>query len=89
MEERAIVLLRRKLEALGYTDPLDIVSVPLVQKLVEDLVRTTDSCRSLKLQCAKQAEEVSTFNTKVRLCTKAPGSSFHGPSWRRWLRKHK
>lgn len=67
MEERALVLLRRKLEALGYTDPVDQLSAPLIQHLVDDLVRTTDSYRSVKLQCAKHAQEISTFHTKVML----------------------
>jgi hypothetical protein len=65
MDERSLVLLRRKLEALNYTERLDAASAPLVVKLVEDLVRTTDSYRSVKLQSAKYAQEISAFNTKV------------------------
>ena len=66
MDERSLILLRRKLEALNYTDPLDAVSAPLVSKLTDDLVRTNDSHRSVKLQAAKYAQEISTFNTKVQ-----------------------
>lgn len=73
MDERALVLLRRKLEALNYTERLDAASAPLVSRLVDDLVRTTDSYRSAKLQSGKFAQEISTFNTKVRVarCTAA------------------
>lgn len=63
------MLLRRKLEALNYTEPVDAATAPLVSHLVNDLIRTTDSYRSIKLQAAQYAQEVSTFNTKVRLTT--------------------
>jgi hypothetical protein len=66
MDERALVLLRRKLEALNYHDALDASSAPLVARLVDDLVRTTDSYRSVKAQCARHAQEVAALNTKVR-----------------------
>lgn len=66
MDERSLVLLRRKLEALNYTDRLDAASAVLVSKLVEDLVRATDSYRACKLQSTKYAQEISTFNSKVR-----------------------
>ncbi len=65
MDERSLVLLRRKLESLNYTDRLDAASAPLVSRLVEDLVKTTDSYRGIKLQASKYAQEISTFNTKV------------------------
>jgi hypothetical protein len=65
MDERSLVLLRRKLEALSYNEPLDALSAPLASRLIDDLVRTTDSHRSVKLQAAKYAQEISTFNTKV------------------------
>lgn len=65
VDERGLVLLKRKLEALNYTEPLDAASASLVNHLVNDLVRTTDSYRSIKLQAAQYAQEVATFNTKV------------------------
>jgi len=68
MDERYLVLLRRKLEALNYTERLEAASAPLVAKLVKDLVKTTDSYRSVKLQASKYVQEISTFNTKVRRC---------------------
>jgi hypothetical protein len=66
MDERSLTVLRRKLEALNYTERLDAVCGPLVERLVEDLVRTTDSYRGAKLQASKYAQEIATFNTKVR-----------------------
>lgn len=67
MDERSIALLRRKLEALGYDERLDAPSAaPLVARLVDDLARTTDGYRAAKLQSAKYAQEIATFNGKVR-----------------------
>lgn len=65
MDERSLALLRRKLEALHYTEPLDAGSAPLVSRVVDDLVRTSDAYRATKLQCAKQAQEASMYSTKV------------------------
>lgn len=48
---------KRRLEALGYTDALHPGNVPLVDKLLGDLVHTTESYRTLKLQCARLAAE--------------------------------
>lgn len=49
--------LRRKLDALNYTDTFDQTSAALVGKLLNDLVYTTESFRTLKLQQAKAAQE--------------------------------
>jgi hypothetical protein len=57
--------LRRRLEALGYSEALEGQSVPLVSKLVDDLVHTTESYRSLKINCARQATEINAFEQKV------------------------
>jgi centrosomal protein CEP135 len=70
MDERALVLLRRRLEALSYTEHLDAASAPLVARLVDDLIRTTDSYRSVKSQASKYAQEVASFNTKVSTLTR-------------------
>lgn len=69
MDERSLVLLRRKLEALNYTEALDAASAPLVSHIVNDLIRTTDSYRSIKQQASKYAQEIATFNTKVSCST--------------------
>lgn len=66
MDERQLTLLKRKLEALNYTQPLENTSAPLVQALVEDLVHTTESYRALKLQTSRQGQEINQFNNQAR-----------------------
>eukprot|EP00882_Tetradesmus_deserticola_P019774 GHRQ01021313.1.p2 GENE.GHRQ01021313.1~~GHRQ01021313.1.p2 ORF type:complete len:197 (+),score=49.36 GHRQ01021313.1:1535-2125(+) len=73
MDERASVLLRRKLEALNYTETLDSASAPLVSHIVNDLIRTTDSYRSVKQQANKYAQEIATFNTKLEVVRQDAG----------------
>ena len=41
-------LLRRRLDQFGYLQPLGHESVPLVQHVLADLIRTTDALRSAK-----------------------------------------
>ncbi len=72
LTDNQLQALRRKLEALGYTDAVDPSSGPLVQKLTDDLVHTTDSYRTLKLQCARQAQEVNALNEKVPRLLQGP-----------------
>lgn len=57
--------LRKKLEALNYKQPLETVSAPLVDKLVADLLHTTDSYRDLKLQVAKKSQDIEDNQHKV------------------------
>lgn len=57
--------LRKKLEALNYKQPLETVSAPLVDKLVTDLLHTTDSYRDLKLQVAKKSQDIEDSQHKV------------------------
>ena len=73
MDERQLALLGRKLEALNYTQPLHPACAPLVDNLVSDLVRTTESYRQLKLQCAQQAQEIAGFSTKLEVVRQESG----------------
>lgn len=57
--------LRKKLEALNYKQPLETVSAALVDKLVTDLLHTTDSYRDLKLQVAKKSQDIEDNQHKV------------------------
>jgi centrosomal protein CEP135 len=50
--ERKFQNLRRRLDQLGFRQPLDFVSLPLVEKLFSDLVHTTESLKQLKV-CAR------------------------------------
>ncbi|XP_061744245.1 centrosomal protein of 135 kDa-like isoform X2 [Nerophis ophidion] len=51
------VSLRKRLDQLGYKHPLGIESLPLVEKLFSDLVRTTESLRNAKLLQEKNEED--------------------------------
>eukprot|EP00803_Ostreobium_quekettii_P006651 evm.model.scf_534.11 EVM.evm.TU.scf_534.11 scf_534:64730-78765(+) len=73
MEARELTLLKRKLEALNYTQDVDASSAPLVQALVEDLVHTTESYRALKLQSSRQGQEIHQFNNQVEVLRKDAG----------------
>ncbi|KAK2835857.1 hypothetical protein Q5P01_016341 [Channa striata] len=55
--ERKFVLLRKRLDQLGYRQPLGIESLPLVEKLFSDLVHTTESLRNAKLSAGKTEKE--------------------------------
>uniref|UniRef100_A0A4W4GW01 Centrosomal protein of 135 kDa n=1 Tax=Electrophorus electricus TaxID=8005 RepID=A0A4W4GW01_ELEEL len=55
--ERKFINLRKRLDQLGYRQPLSIESLPLVEKLFSDLVHTTESLRNAKLLAGKTEKE--------------------------------
>uniref|UniRef100_A0A3Q3WID1 Centrosomal protein 135 n=1 Tax=Mola mola TaxID=94237 RepID=A0A3Q3WID1_MOLML len=55
--ERKFINLRKRLDQLGYRQPLGIESLPLVDKLFGDLVHTTESLRNAKLSAGKTDNE--------------------------------
>uniref|UniRef100_UPI00398F6C8A centrosomal protein of 135 kDa n=1 Tax=Pristiophorus japonicus TaxID=55135 RepID=UPI00398F6C8A len=55
--ERKFVNLRKRLDQLGYRQPLGIETLPLVEKLFSDLVHTTESLRNAKLSSGKTEKE--------------------------------
>ncbi|XP_008301652.1 centrosomal protein of 135 kDa [Stegastes partitus] len=55
--ERKFINLRKRLDQLGYRQPLAIESLPLVEKLFSDLVHTTESLRNVKLSAGKTEKE--------------------------------
>ena len=65
MESHRLSQLRKKLQALQYKEDLDDSSAPLVDKLVTDLLHTTDSYRDLKLQVATKVQELEDGRNKV------------------------
>lgn len=67
LEEHQFGLLKRKLDALNYSHPVDAVSGPLVQALLDDLVHTTEAYRALKLEGNKQGQQINNFNSQVQL----------------------
>ncbi|NWQ74150.1 CP135 protein, partial [Columbina picui] len=60
--ERRFINLRKRLDQLGYQQPLGVESLPLVEKLFSDLVRTTESLRSAKLSAGKHEKECSNYD---------------------------
>ncbi|XP_027491242.1 centrosomal protein of 135 kDa isoform X2 [Corapipo altera] len=61
--ERRFTNLRKRLDQLGYRQPLGVESLPLVEKLFSDLVHTTESLRSAKLSAGKTEKEYSNYDT--------------------------
>ncbi|XP_068581534.1 centrosomal protein of 135 kDa [Cebidichthys violaceus] len=60
--ERKFVNLRKRLDQLGYRNPLGIESLPLVEKLFSDLVHTTESLRNAKLSAGKTEKDTRNFD---------------------------
>ena len=63
-----LTLLRRKLSLLSYPEHLDDSSASLVQRLVDDLIHTTESYRNLKTQLDARGQDLSEYYAKVCLC---------------------
>ncbi|XP_021455103.1 centrosomal protein of 135 kDa isoform X2 [Oncorhynchus mykiss] len=55
--ERKFINLRKRLDQLGYRQPLGIETLPLVERLFSDLVHTTESLRNAKLNAGKTEKE--------------------------------
>ena len=64
-DQRQQILLRRKLAALNYHDPVDATSCDLVQNLVNDLVHTSEAYRALKQQSDRQQQEIAAGHSKT------------------------
>ncbi|XP_075052089.1 centrosomal protein of 135 kDa isoform X2 [Mixophyes fleayi] len=63
--ERKFINLRKRLDQLGYKQPLGIESLPLVEKLFSDLVHTTESLRNAKLSAGKSKKESKNFDDVI------------------------
>uniref|UniRef100_A0A5S6M0S4 Iroquois-class homeodomain protein irx-2 n=1 Tax=Xenopus tropicalis TaxID=8364 RepID=A0A5S6M0S4_XENTR len=63
--ERKFINLRKRLDQLGYKQPLGIESLPLVEKLFSDLVHTTESLRNAKLAAGKTEKESKNFDSVI------------------------
>ncbi|XP_029905764.1 centrosomal protein of 135 kDa isoform X2 [Myripristis murdjan] len=60
--ERKFISLRKRLDQMGYRQPLGIETLPLVEKLFSDLVHTTESLRNAKLAAGKTEKENRNFD---------------------------
>jgi len=63
--ERKFTALRKRLDQLGYRQPVGIESLPLVEKLFGDLLHTTESLKRAKLQLSKQSEQKGVWEQQV------------------------
>ncbi|XP_064608998.1 centrosomal protein of 135 kDa-like [Liolophura sinensis] len=57
--------LRKRLDQLGYRQPLGLESLPLVERLFADLIHTTESLKNAKLEISKKQEDHGSFETAV------------------------
>lgn len=55
--ERKFTSLRKRLDQMGYRQPLVVDALPLVEKLFADLMHTTESLKNAKLQLGKNKEQ--------------------------------
>ncbi len=60
--------LKRKLDALGYTNQDEASYTPLVRRIVDDLIYTTDCYLSLKQQASSGIQHVNHVSDKA--CSK-------------------
>ena len=76
--ERKFTGLRKRLDQVGYRQPLGLESLPLVDKLFGDLLHTTESLKTAKQQLGKHREEKVTSIVHSSLhwvgCIMAKGS---------------
>ena len=57
--------LRKRLDQLGYKQPLGVESLPLVEKLFADLVHTTESLKNAKLALGQQTTETKDLDSAI------------------------
>ncbi|VTJ92287.1 Hypothetical predicted protein, partial [Marmota monax] len=60
--ERKYINIRKRLDQLGYRLTLTLECLPLVEKLLRDLVHTTESLQQSKLSTVKAEKESSNFD---------------------------
>ena len=63
--ERKFTSLRKRLDQLGYRQPLVVESIPLAEKLFGDLLHTTESLKNAKLQLGKHREQKAVWEAHV------------------------
>lgn len=59
--------LRHKLDALSFNEPFEEMSIPLIERLIEHIVQSTESYRQLTLQATSKNQQLDEYETKVRV----------------------
>ena len=57
--------LRKRLDQLGYRQPLGIETLPLVERLFSDLVHTTESLKDIKLQSSRSGNDKNGVDAQI------------------------
>ena len=57
--------IRRRLDQLGYRQPLGIESIPLVERLFSDLVHTTESLKNIKVGALTVPAKCTAFTRRL------------------------
>ncbi|KAJ8028410.1 hypothetical protein HOLleu_30630 [Holothuria leucospilota] len=65
MAEAKFITLRKRLDQLGYKQPLGLESLPLVEKLFNDLIHTTESLKEAKLKVSHPVKVASRWEEHV------------------------
>jgi centrosomal protein CEP135 len=77
--EQKYVNLRKRLDQLGYRQTLGIESLPLIEKLFNDLVHTTESLKKTKLDLSKNVDLMNTSlkSTSINGTTSSNGTNLN------------
>eukprot|EP00884_Botryococcus_braunii_P001453 jgi/Botrbrau1/11308/Bobra.0038s0069.1 len=57
--------LRHKLDALSFNEPFDNVSLPLIERLLEHIVQSSEGFRHLSLRTTSTSQQLEEYETKV------------------------
>lgn len=57
MSEAKFVSLRKRLDQLGYRQSLSVDSVPLAERLLGDLLHTTESLKDVRVQLGQHKQQ--------------------------------
>jgi centrosomal protein CEP135 len=63
--QRRFQVLKRKLDALHYSSPFEINSMPLIEKLLADLIKTTEGFQSIKVKNSEMIQEIENLKNLV------------------------
>lgn len=70
LSEQKYINLRKRLDQLGYRQTLGIESLPLIEKLFNDLVHTTESLKKAKLDVTNKKLLIKLKNSNLRILDK-------------------